>query len=81
MIKLEAGNCQALQKDSTFCAIIAKVRQDQVNLFSTSAKADIEVREEAHAILRALNKIEQALESVITDEAMRNRKHKKGSTS
>lgn len=68
---LKATDVQRLQRDETFKAIIEKVRSDQVATFVQSNKNDTELREEAHSILRALDKIEQVMKSVLTDEAIK----------
>ena len=67
-------DAKRLLNDETFCAIIEKVRNQQVSTFVNSAKSDTDLREEAHSILRAIDKIEQALQSVITDEAIKEKR-------
>jgi hypothetical protein len=47
-----------------------EVRENQLITFATSSAAEIEQREEAHAIMRALNLIEAQLDAAIGDEVM-----------
>lgn len=75
-MKLDAGDVGRLLADTTFKAILDKVRADQVSTFVNSSKADTESREEAHAMLRAVDKIEQALQAVITEEAIKQKRSK-----
>lgn len=70
-MKFTAAEVQRLLADSTFIGIMDKIRQDQIDVFTNSLKDDTEQREEAHSILRALTKIEQALKSVQTEEAIK----------
>ena len=49
------NQAQKLLADETFLAIFVSIRTSQCNKFLHSGKDDIEVREEAHSILRALN--------------------------
>lgn len=71
-----AADVDRLYADPAFQAIIDKVRSDQIAAFVQSARADVEVRESAHAIVQALDKIEQALKSIVTDEAMKLKRKK-----
>jgi hypothetical protein len=47
-------------------------------IFANSDASDVDAREEAHAIIRALNKIEMVLDAAIAAEAMLDRKQRKG---
>jgi len=76
-MKLIASDVERLTRDDTFRAIIERVRSEQIATFVNSTKDDCHLREEAHSILRALDKIEQVLKSVITDEAIK-RKREEG---
>jgi len=68
---VSAADVDRVLRDSTFRAILEKVRSDQVAVFMNSAASDTEAREEAHAVIRALSKIEQAFKSVKDDEAIK----------
>lgn len=73
---LEASDVRRLMQDSTFRAIIEKVKADQVSAFINSHSDESGVREEAHTILRALEKIEQAMNSVIAEESIQKKREK-----
>jgi phosphomevalonate kinase len=75
-MKLMASDVARIINDETFRAIIDKVRADQVSTFVNSHRVDTEAREEAHSILRALDKIEQALQSVMSEEAIKQKREK-----
>lgn len=66
-----SADVDRLHADPAFQAIIDKVRSDQIATFVQSSKFDTDTREEAHAIIRALDKIEQALRSIVTAEAIK----------
>lgn len=66
-----------LMQDATFKAILDKVRNDQCTVFLHSNTQDVEMREEAHTIIRATFKIEQALQAILTEEVMQERKQRK----
>ena len=53
------------------------VRDDQIKVFTDSVAADVAAREEAHAIMRALNLIEMKLDAAITAETFLDRKQRK----
>ena len=71
-----ASDVDRLRADPAFSAILDKIRNDQVAAFAQSARSDVDVRENAHAIIQALDKIEQALQAVITDEAIKLKRKK-----
>jgi hypothetical protein len=48
-----------------------------MSIFANSTKEQSEVREEAHAILRALNAVEVHLDAVIAAETLLDRKQRK----
>lgn len=75
-MRLTTAEVGRLLDDPTFKAIMSKIRQDQVDVFMRSGKQDTELREDAHSILRALDKIEQALKSVQTEEAIKQKREK-----
>jgi hypothetical protein len=53
--------------DDTYQAVIESVKVAQMATF-LDAKSSSEAREEAHQIIRALNKIEDYINTVLTDE-------------
>jgi len=69
-IRKEAARARALQNDETFKSLIGKVREEQVSFFLNSSAEMVEQREDAHAMVRALNTIEGFLQSAIDDEKM-----------
>jgi hypothetical protein len=73
---LKASDAERLQNDIDFRSLVDGIRQEQINIFVQSQKDDVESREEAHSILRALDKIERVLQSVITDEAIKRKREK-----
>ncbi len=62
-IKIKAARAKALLNDEHFHFVMKDLRQRQVDVFVNSAPHQVEQREEAHVILRALGKIEEALQS------------------
>lgn len=72
--KILASDADRLLRDPAFAAIIDKVRSEQIMMFVNSSKHDTASREEAHAMLRCLSKIEAALKSVITEEAIKQKR-------
>ena len=77
-IRIEADEAKRLKKDTAFLRFMDDVRDDQMRVFANSEASDVDVREEAHAIIRALNKIEMFLDAAIAAEAMLDRKQRKG---
>ena len=73
-IRIQAEDAKRLKNDTAFKQFIEDVRNEQIRLFTTSAAQDIEVREEAHAVLRALTKIEVELDAAIMAETLLDRK-------
>jgi hypothetical protein len=53
---------------------MAAVRQSQINRFLSSGSDDVEIREDAHAIVRALNLIEAELDAAEAAELIESRK-------
>lgn len=76
-MNISPHDVRRLLQDTVFNAILDKVRNDQCAVFLTSQTQDAAVREEAHAIIRATFKIEQALQAILTEEAMQERKQKR----
>ena len=73
-IRIAADDAKRLKNDTAFMQFVEDVRNEQIRLFTTSAAQDVEQREEAHAILRALNKIEVQLDAVIAAKTLLDRK-------
>ena len=73
-IRIAADDAERLKNDTAFMQFVKDVRNEQIRLFTTSAAQDVEQREEAHAILRALNKIEVQLDAAIAAKTLLDRK-------
>ncbi len=73
-IRIQAEEAKRLKNDTAFKQFVQDVREDQMRIFANSAAQDIEQREEAHAILRALNLIEVNLDAAIAAETLLDRK-------
>jgi len=63
-----------LKNDTAFQRFVNNVRERQKEVFVTSAAEEIERREEAHSIIRALNLIEVNLDAAIAAETLLDRK-------
>ena len=75
-IRIQAEDAKRLKNDTAFTQFVEDVRNEQIRLFTTSDAQDVEQREEAHAILRALNKIEVELDAAIMAETLLDRKQR-----
>jgi hypothetical protein len=73
-VRIQAEDAKRLKNDTAFKQFVQDVREDQMRIFANSAAQDIEQREEAHAILRALNLIEVNLDAAIAAETLLDRK-------
>ena len=73
-IRIAADDAERLKNDTAFTQFVEDVRNEQIRLFTTSAAQDVEQREEEHAILRALNKIEVQLDAAIAAKTLLDRK-------
>ena len=73
-IRIQAEEAKRLKNDTAFKQFVQDVREDQMRIFANSAAQEIERREEAHAILRALNLIEVNLDAAIAAETLLDRK-------
>tara|TARA_S200002703_G_C3776908_1_gene239214 strand:+ start:1107 stop:1343 length:237 start_codon:yes stop_codon:yes gene_type:complete len=73
-IRIQAEEAKRLKNDTAFKQFVQGVREDQMRIFANSAAQEIEQREEAHAILRALNLIEVNLDAAIAAETLLDRK-------
>ena len=72
--RIKSEDAKRLKNDTAFSDFIEDVRNEQIRLFRTSGAQDIKQREEAHAILRALTKIEVELDAAIMAETLLDRK-------
>lgn len=80
-IERKAKLSKSLLESEWFIETLKDLRERQKNAFADSAAGDMEIREEAHAILRALNLIEQTLQSDVDalKFAMNKGQHRDGS--
>ena len=60
-IELKAKKSKSLLQDERFLEVIQDLRKIQFDVFASSSAAEVEKREDAHAILRALTEIERLL--------------------
>ena len=72
-IRIQADEAKRLKNDTAFQQFVQDVRDVQIGIFSNSAASEVEQREEAHAILRALNQIEVQLDAAIAAERILDR--------
>jgi hypothetical protein len=73
-IRIQADEAKRLKNDTAFQQFVQDVRDVQLSIFANSTASEVEQREEAHAIMRALNQIEMQLEAAIAAERMLDRK-------
>jgi hypothetical protein len=73
-IRLQADDAKRLKNDTAFQQFVQDVRDVQISIFANSTASEVEQREEAHAIMRALNQIEMQLDAAIAAERMLDRK-------
>ena len=76
-VRIRADEARRLKSDSAFSDFLQEVREEQMSNFANSGAADTAAREEAHAIMRALNQIEMKLDAAITAETFLDRKQRK----
>ena len=76
-IRIEADEARRLKNDTAFKQFMQSVRENQMQVFASSGAADVAAREEAHAIMRALNQIEIKLDAAIQAEKFLDRKQRK----
>ena len=72
-IRIQADEAKRLKNDTAVQQFVQDVRDVQLSIFSNSAAQEVEQREEAHAIMRALNQIEMQLDAAIAAERMLDR--------
>lgn len=75
-IEQRAKRSKSLLENEWFIATMKDLRDRQMQIFASSAAGEIEQREDAHAILRALNEIENMLQSDVDAIALIKRKGK-----
>lgn len=75
--RMRAQAARTLQADDAFQTFMAEVRDEQMRIFANSGVEEIDLREDAHAIIRALNQIDIRLEAAIGVEKMLDRKEKR----
>lgn len=73
-IRINADEAKRLKNDTAFTQFTQDVRDVQISIFTNSAAHETEKREEAHAILRALDQIEMQLNAAIAAERILDRK-------
>ena len=72
-IRIQADEAKRLKNDTAFQQFVQDVRDVQISIFSNSTASEVEQREEAHAIMRALNQIDMQLDAAIAAERMLDR--------
>ena len=72
-VRINADEAKRLKNDTAFQQFVQDVRDVQISIFTNSAAQEVEQREEAHAIMRALNQIEMQLDAAIAAERMLDR--------
>ena len=75
-IRIEAEEARRLKNDTAFKQFMQGVRENQMQVFANSGVADVAAREEAHAIIRALNQIEVTLDAALAAETLLDRKQR-----
>lgn len=73
-IRIQAEEAKRLKNETAFQQFVKEVRENQMMVFANSAAHEVERREEAHAIIRALNLIEVNLDAAIAAETLLDRK-------
>jgi hypothetical protein len=76
-IRIKADEARRLKSDTAFLEFMGAVRESQVQAFLSTAAGDTVAREEAHAIIRALNMIEGELDAAIAAQSLMDRKQRK----
>lgn len=77
-IRIEAEEARRLKSDTAFKHFLDLVRENQIQAFKSSAADDIDGREEAHAMMRAVDLIEVQLDASIAAEVLLKRKKIRG---
>ncbi len=74
--KKRAIRAKELLRNDDFLAILQDLRERQMEVFANTAAQEVEKREDAHAILRALTEIERSLKADVDALALIKRKGK-----
>ena len=74
--RITADEAKRLKNDTAFKQFVENVRENQMLIFANSGASEVEAREDAHAILRAVNQIEITLDAAITAEVILDRKQR-----
>jgi uncharacterized membrane protein YheB (UPF0754 family) len=72
--KVRASRAKALTQNEHFQTIMQDLRDRQLEIFADSRADEMDKREDAHAILRALNQLEYILQADINAEKLIDRK-------
>ena len=75
-IEQRAKRSKSLLENEWFVETIKNLRDTQLRTFANSSAQEVEKREDAHAILRALNAIERSLQADVDAVTLINRKGK-----
>ena len=73
-LEIRARRSKSLLENEWFVETMRNLREQQMTVFANSSAVEVEIREDAHAILRALNAIEVSLKADV--DAMEILKHK-----
>lgn len=74
-IKDKAARFRNLSNDEAFKEVVQEIKDQQSSVFLNS-QSQIETIKDAHDIIKALNYIENYFNTVFTDEAIFDKKHK-----
>tara|TARA_Y100000287_G_scaffold186121_1_gene191995 strand:+ start:5141 stop:5386 length:246 start_codon:yes stop_codon:yes gene_type:complete len=75
-IEQKAKRSKSLLENEWFIETIKNLREEQKTVFADSSAQEVEKREDAHAILRALNAIEVSLKADVDAMALLQKKGK-----
>tara|TARA_B100000214_G_scaffold373323_1_gene353432 strand:- start:508 stop:753 length:246 start_codon:yes stop_codon:yes gene_type:complete len=75
-IEQKAKRSKSLLENEWFIETIKNLREEQKTVFADSSADEVEKREDAHAILRALNAIEVSLRADVDAMALLQKKGK-----
>ena len=75
-IRIEADEARRLKNDTAFKQFMQSVRENQMQVFANSGAADVAAREDAHAMIRALNQVEVTLDAALAAETLLDRKQR-----
>ena len=68
--KKRAIRARELLRNDDFLAILQDLRDRQMEIFANTAAQEVDKREDAHAILRALNQIKYLLQADVDAEKL-----------